>query len=98
MKKFRDQYVSKVKDGWIVQGKLNVKITSKANTKHEAIRIAVKIAKNQKTKVYVQNSKGEFINYRFRIGKTGNNRMVEPTGNFCRDPFTTRDSMELLRL
>lgn len=66
MKKYRDQYVSEVKDGWIVQGKLNVKITRKTKTKYEAISIAEKIARNQNTKVFVQNSRGVFVNYYFR--------------------------------
>lgn len=55
-----NQFVIPVKEGWIVKGQFNVRISFKSSSKEEAINRAFEIAKNQKTKVYLKHKNGKF--------------------------------------
>ena len=55
----KNQWVIKYGDIWAVKGEGNTKVTKITKTQKEAINIAKKIAKNQKSELYIQNREGK---------------------------------------
>ena len=55
----KNQWVVKHLKGWAVKGERNKRATKVTKTQKEAIDIAKKIAKNQKSELYIQDSKGK---------------------------------------
>jgi len=55
----KNQWVIKYGDIWAVKGEGNTKVTKITKTQKEAIDIAKKIAKNQKSELYIQNRAGK---------------------------------------
>jgi len=53
----KNQWVVKHLKGWAVKGEGNKKTTKVTKTQKEAIYIAKKIAKNQESELYIQDSK-----------------------------------------
>jgi len=55
----KNQWVVIHRKGWAVKGEGNIKATRVTKTQKEAIDIAKRIAKNQKSELYIQNIKGK---------------------------------------
>lgn len=55
----KNQWVVKHPRGWVIKRERNKKTTKVTKTQKEAIDIAKKIAKNQKSKLYIQNREGK---------------------------------------
>ena len=55
----KNQWVIKYGDIWAVKGEGNNKVTKITKTQKEAIDVAKKIAKNQKSELYIQNREGK---------------------------------------
>jgi len=55
----KNQWVIKYRNIWAVKGEGNKRATKITKTQKEAIDIGKKIAKKQKSELYIQNSKGK---------------------------------------
>jgi len=55
----KNQWVVKYRHIWAVKGEGNKKLTRITKTQKEAIEIAKRIAKNQKSELYIQNHEGK---------------------------------------
>ena len=55
----KNQQVIKYADIWAVKGERNNKVTKITKTQKEAIDVAKKIAKNQKSELIIQNTEGK---------------------------------------
>ena len=50
----KNQHVVKHNGGWAVKGEGNSKVTSIQPTQHDAIQVAIQIAKHQKSEVVIR--------------------------------------------
>ena len=71
----KNQWVTIHPKGWAVKGEGNTKVTKITKTQKEAIDIAKRIAKNQKSELIIQSTKGKI-------------RSKDSYGN---DPFPPKD-------
>jgi len=55
----KNQWINIHPKGWAVKGEGNKRATKITKTKKEAIDIGKKIAKNQKSELYIQNREGK---------------------------------------
>ncbi len=55
----KNQWVTIHPKGWAIKGEGNKRATKVTKTQKEAINIAKKIAKNQKSELYIQNREGK---------------------------------------
>lgn len=76
MSKGKNQYVVPNKGGWGVKGEGNSKLTSKTDTKAEALKIGKEIAKNQQSELTI-------------LGKDGK---IQNKNSYGNDPFPPKDS------
>lgn len=75
MAKGKNQYVVPTKDGWGVKGQGNSKLTAKADTKADALKIGKEIAKNQQSELTI-------------LGKDGK---IQNKNSYGNDPFPQKD-------
>lgn len=62
MSKGKNQYVVPTESGWGVRGQGNSKITVKADTKAEALKLGTQIAKNQQSELTILKKDGRIQN------------------------------------
>ena len=55
----KNQWVTKHSKGWAIKGEGNKRATKVTKTQKEAIDLGKQIAKNQKSELIIQNTKGE---------------------------------------
>jgi len=55
----KNQWVIIHPKGWAIKGEGNKRVTKVTKTQKEAIDIAKKISKNQKSELYIQNREGK---------------------------------------